>query len=288
MSADASPWIVDVNVTNFEQDVILRSDQVPVVVDFWATWCEPCKTLGPLLERYANELKGAFVLAKVDTDANPELAQAFRIQGVPTVVAISKGQPVDGFTGNLPAGELKEFIERIAPGGAAADPLADAKLLEEDGQAGKAIELLRAWLDEHSDAHEVRIELARLLIDAERAADAREVFDGLPEDQRESAAARAVLAKLEIASGAGDVSALEAQVAADPADHGARIELGKSLVAVGRHDDGLEHLLEVVKADRSFDDDAARKAMLDVFEALGDEHAATKEFRQLLQMILLV
>ena len=288
MSADASPWIVDVDVTNFEQEVLLRSEQVPVVVDFWAPWCGPCKTLGPLLERFANERAGAFVLAKVDTDQNPELAQAFRIQGIPTVVAIYQGQPIDAFTGNLPPGEILAFLDKIAPGGAGPSPLEEAKALEEDGQTGKAIELLRGWLGEHPEADDVRVELARLLVEAEDVPGAREVYDALSEEGKETDAARAVLAKLEIASGAGDVSELEAKFATDPNDLGNRIELGKSLVANGRHDDGLDHLLEVVKTDREFEDDAARKAMLEVFEALGDEHPATKEFRQLLQMILLV
>ena len=108
-------WIVDVDATSFSREVVERSKTVPVVVDFWASWCGPCKTLGPLLERFAREGDGAFVLAKVDTDKNAELAQVFQIQGIPTVIAIDKGKPVDGFSGVLPAAEVKAFLDRVAP-----------------------------------------------------------------------------------------------------------------------------------------------------------------------------
>ncbi len=286
-----SPWIIDVDVRNFAAEVVERSRTVPVVVDFWATWCGPCKALGPVLERFANEGKGSFVLAKVDTDANPELAQAFQIQGIPTVVAIVGGRPVDGFSGNLPAAEVKAFLERIAPG-AATPPeppaLSEAKALAAEGRVGDAIELLRGFLRTEPDHADARTELARMLVDAGRAPEARKVFDKLSEQARATDAARAVEAALAMAEQAGDVAELEAAVSANQDDHGARIGLGRSLIASGRREEGLEHLLEVVKRDRGFEDDAARKAMIEVFEMLGDEDPLTLEFRQRLQMLLLV
>jgi putative thioredoxin len=282
-----SPWIVDVGVENFQQAVVDRSHEVPVVIDFWAPWCGPCKTLGPLLERFASEKAGAFVLAKVDTDKNPELAQAFQIQGIPTVVAISKGRPVDGFTGALPPGELKAFLDKLAPGGGPS-ALEHARALEEGGDRSEAIEVLRAHLRESTDDQEARIELARMLLDDDKPVDARKLFDRVPEEARGTDAARAVQARLDLLEGAGDLAALEAAVAADPDDLAAKIGLGRALCAASRHEEGLEHLLDVVKRDRTIDDDAARKAMLEVFEALGPEDPITDEFRQRLQMVLLV
>lgn len=282
-----NPWIIDVDVNNFSKEVLERSQELPVVVDFWAPWCGPCRTLGPLLERFAQEANGAFVLAKVDTDRNPELAQAFQIQGIPTVIAIDKGRPLDGFSGALPPGEVKSFLDRVAPPRGPGE-LEQALALEAEGRLEEAIATLRGFLREQPENDEARIQLARLLIEDERLPEARKVFERVGPEAAESDAGRAVRARLDLSEDAGDVSELESRLEADPGDHATRIELGRSLVAAGRQADGLEHLLEVVKADRGFEDDAARKAMLEVFEALGDEDPVTQEYRQRLQMVLLV
>lgn len=284
-----SQWVFDVDGANFSEQVVQRSMQVPVLVDFWAPWCGPCKTLGPLLEKLAAEMKGAFLLAKVDTDANPELSQMFQIQSIPTVMAIVDGRVADGFMGALPEAEIREFLAKVAPGTASAGQASEhQKALdqEEAGDVEGAVTTLRTFLREEPGHVPARLDLARLLLALDRAADARKVFDNLSEEDRAGDEASSIRAQLELAEGAGDSAALAAAVEKDPDDHDSRIQLGKSLAARGRHEEGLEHLLEAVTRDPHHDGDAARKAMLEIFEALGNEHELTHEFRQRLQVVL--
>lgn len=281
-----SPHVVDVDITNFEQVVLHASMQAPVLVDFWATWCEPCKTLGPVLERIADEMAGAFTLAKVDTDACAEVAQAFRIQSVPTVVLIVEGQPVDAFAGAKSDKDVREFLAKNGLTGGGSSPIEEARELEAAGELAQAVGLLATWLEDHPDDAEVRTALANALISAEDLEGAREVFDGLSEEERDSPAARGVLARFNLIENAGDIDGLEADLEANPKDVGKRIELGRALVAAGRTEDGLEHLLEACMRDLHFEDDAPRKALIDVFDALGPTEPLTVEFQQRLSVLL--
>lgn len=283
-----SQWIQDVSSATFSADVVERSRQVPVVVDFWATWCGPCKTLGPMLEKLAVEYDGRFVLAKTDIDQNPDLAQVFQIQSVPTVLALKGGKVVDGFMGALPDPELRAFLDKLAP------PITkpgevELELARERAEAGEheeAVQGLRALLQEHPDLEEARLAVCASLIELGRTAEAKKVFEKLSEEARAQPEGRALEARLQLVEGAGDVEALQREHDADPSDLAKRIELGKTLAATGRPEEGLEHLLECATADLHFGDDAARKAMLEVFEALGDEHPLTLEFRRRLQVVL--
>lgn len=278
-----SEWIVQADASNFERGVLARSLTVPVLLDFWATWCGPCKTLGPELEKRARAGQGRFLLAKIDIDRNPELAQAFRVQAVPTVLAISQGRLVDGFQGELPASELDAFLERVAPGGAlpsgADAAVARARELAASGELEQAIAHLRELLRGAPEHNQARIVLAEILIDAKRPQDARLVLDKLADDPTSAEQVMTLRAKLDFAAAAGNRSELEAKLRANPGDLAARIQLAKALVATKEYGPGLEHLLDVVRADAGAQRAEAKKAMLEVFAMLGLEDKLANEYR---------
>jgi putative thioredoxin len=278
--------VVDVDIRNFEQVVLNGSTATPVLVDFWATWCEPCKALGPTLERLAEEMDGAFLLAKVDIDANPEIAQAFRIQSVPTVVLIANGQPIDAFAGAKSAADVRAFLERHVLPASMGSPVKQARELEAVGELATAIGLLAEWLEEHAEDGEARALLAGLLLTAEDVPGAREHYAQLDEEQRTTPEAQRVAARLGLLENAGDVEALRAELAADPRDVGKRLALGRALIAALETEAGLEELLEAAMRDLHFEDDAPRKALIEVFQALGPEDPLTLEFQQRLSVLL--
>ena len=280
--------ILDVNVQNFTAEVLEYSQQTPVLVDFHAAWCGPCKTLGPILETLANEYAGGFRLAKIDIDQNPELAEAFGIQSVPAVILVQDGRPLDGFMGALPEPEIRKFLEKHAIGGAAADPFVALDELEAAGQADAAIDALDAWLEQEPDNGPARVRLARLLLEKDRAEDARAVFDRVPTDALTTEEARSVAKRLELSGVAGELDKLVAAVEEDPTNLARRIELGRAQVAAGQGAEGLETLLDVAKENLSFDDGAARKALLEMFEMLGSDNPLTLEFQQRLSVLLCV
>jgi putative thioredoxin len=276
-------WIVEADVRTFESEVLARSAEVPVLLDFWATWCGPCKTLGPELEKRAREGAGRFLLAKVDIDRNPELAQAFRVQAVPTVLAIVQGRLVDGFQGALPAAELDKFLARIAPGGetrSRTDERVERALeLAEAGELSAGMGHLREILREAPDHVGARLALAGLLIRDHKGREARLVLEKLEGEPSAAERVRALRAQLDFAEKAGNRAELEERVRSKPDDLEARIELAKAHIAAQDNARGLELLLDVVRADQGGHRAAAKQAMLEVFGILGLEDKLANEYR---------
>ncbi|MDX1691319.1 MAG: thioredoxin [Acidimicrobiia bacterium] len=269
--------VKDIDQQTFGQDVLQRSHEVPVVVDFWAEWCGPCKTLGPALERVADEYGGAFELVKVDVDANQELARQFGIQSIPTVIAFRDGNPVSQFMGAVPESQIRQFVDAILPTelDRAVERARDAAL---DGDPEGAARIFREVLAEAPDHQEAGTGLASLLIadgDHEEALIVLGKLARTPEVERLEAAARVQN------DGTTDLTPLRERVAADPDDMQARLELGRALAAGGEYEPALDLLLEVVRAGDELRE-PARQAMVDVFGILGAEHPLTASYRRAL------
>lgn len=276
-----SPHIENVDATDFQQAVLQRSHEVPVVVDFWAEWCGPCRTLGPTLERLAAEADGAFILAKIDVDANQELATQFNVQGIPTVIAFRGGMPVDQFTGALPEAAIKEWIDHLLPSelDEMVDQARDAALA---GDPVTATHIYRQVLARQPDHPDAGTGLAGLLIADGDTDEAMIVLGKLPqtdEVERLQSAARLT------ASRGRDVAEIEQRLAEDPNDDAARIELALALAGRAEYEPALDHLLTVVRA-KGPQKDEARTAILDIFEVLGDGHPLTTTYRRQLASAL--
>jgi putative thioredoxin len=277
-----SPWVRDVSDAAFGHDVVDRSSVVPVVVDFWAPWCGPCRTLGPVLERLAYEHAGAFELAKVNVDDAPETAAAHRIQSIPAVKGYRDGVVVTEFLGAQPESVVRHFLADLLP--TDADRLvADAADLSPAAAEAKLVAALA--IDPRHGA--ALLALARLCSEQHRDAEALELLPLVastapmaPEAERLAAVLRTRL------HGGGNEADLRARLATDPGDLGARLGLGRALAARGRYEAALDELLTVVRTDRAFRDDDGRKAMLDIFEMLGPNDMLTQRYQSELAKVL--
>jgi len=281
-----NPWTVEVGEEDFEKEVLDRSGRVPVVVDFWAPWCGPCKVLGPVLERLAEEHAGDFILAKVNVDENPELAGLFQIQGIPAVKVFKDGKIAAEFTGALPEDAVRELLSRFVPSEADRDA-AEAEQLEKSGQTEEAKALFEKILQTNPNHPKGLLGLARLLIANGEGEKALELFEKVPLTSDERKDADQLIARLTL-KGAGhqDEAALRAALASDPDNLEKRHELAQALAANEKYQDALAEFLSIVKKDRSFRDDAARKAMLQIFEVLGDDNELTRRYRSELAKVL--
>ena len=266
-----SPYIFEVTADNFSQVVLQGSQQTPVLVDFWADWCQPCRMLMPVLGKLAEEYKGQFILAKVNSDENQALAQQYGVRSLPTVKLFKQGQPVDEFMGALPEGQVREFLDRHIE--RESDKLLDqAMAMLAAGDQETALTLLRKANDMDPGRARLAVPLARLLIDKGDAGEAEALLKALPADERDSADAAALLAQLEFsqqASGLPDRETLEQQ--AEAGDLKARLQLANKLVAEGEYEAAMNHLLTIMQKDRGFEDDIGRKTLLKIFDMLGDD-----------------
>ena len=274
---------LDVDKSTFESAVIEGSKKTPVVVDFWAPWCGPCRALGPVLEKLAAEYDGRFVLAKINSDENQELAARYGVRGIPNVKAFVGGELVDEFSGALPEGQVRQFLDRIVP--SPVDELRDeaARLYSDSGDLDRALEVLADAERRYPQNHEVRIDRASLLADAGQRDAAREVIEALPPLTQMGERVSALKAKLDLAEGAAEAlsdDVLKQRIAASAEDLEARLQLAHLYVGRKQYREALEELLEIVRRKRSFGDDAARKTMLKVFELLGNQGELVSEFRK--------
>lgn len=281
----------DVTTASFRQDVIAESAKQPVLVDFWAPWCGPCKQLGPILEKAVAASQGKVKLVKMNIDDHPDIAGQLGIQSIPAVIAFQRGQPVDGFVGALPESQIKQFLERIA--GPMGDPLKD--LLEEAaaaaaaGDAETAAAIYSEILAEDEINGPALAGLARLHIEAGDLEQAKAVLalaTGSAAADPAVVAARAALENAEQSADLGDIADLERQIAADPSDYQARFDYALALNARGRRDEAADRLLDIIKADRSWNEDGARVQLLKFFDEWGFADPASGAGRRKLSGIL--
>ena len=295
-TATADGFVKDTTTQAFVKDVIEESKRQPVLVDFWAPWCGPCKQLTPVLEKAVKAAKGMVKLVKMNIDEHPaifqQLAQQLGLQTVPAVLAFVDGQPIDGFMGALPEAQVVAFLERLTKdriGGEAQDLLkaADAALV--DGDATGAADLYAQLLAEDSTNVHALAGLARCYVETGALDRARQTLAMVPEAKRNEApvaAARAALDLAEQAKTLGPITELEQKVAANPLDHQARFDLALALNSKGRRMEALEQLIAIVKRDRKWNDDGARKQLVQFFDAWGPTDEATVEGRKRLSSIL--
>ncbi|MFG1420853.1 thioredoxin [Roseixanthobacter liquoris] len=284
--------VTETTTQTFMADVIEESKRRPVLVDFWAPWCGPCKTLGPIIEKSVKAAKGKVKLVKMNIDDHPAVAGKLGIKSIPTVYAFVNGQPVDGFMGALPEGQVKSFIERLLGGAVnpdAAELLAAGEAALAEGDAAGAAEVFAHVLSEEPENLKALGGFVRAQVLAGALEEAKATLASVPAAQQGDSAitaARAALDLAEQAASLGDAAPLEARVNADPADHQARFDLAIALNAKGMRDQALAHLLEIVKRDRAWNEDGARKQLVQFFEAWGPTDPLTVSGRRKLSAIL--
>ncbi|OBZ94319.1 thioredoxin [Pararhizobium polonicum] len=294
-AGSAAGLIKETTTANFASDVIDASRQQPVLVDFWAPWCGPCKQLTPVIEKVVTEAQGRVRLVKMNIDDHPSIAGQLGIQSIPAVIAFVGGRPVDGFMGAVPESQIREFIDKIA--GPMVDDqqaeidaaLAEAKTSFDQGDLQNAAGLYGAVLQADPDNATALAGLAQCMIAAGDPQQARDVLTDLSEELAKDAGIIAVLKKLdqiEEARKLGDPDALEQLLATNPDDHGARIKLAKIRNVEGDRDTAADHLLKVMKRDRTFEDDGARRELLQFFDVWGPMDPATLSARRKLSSIL--
>lgn len=292
---DTQNHVTDGSEATFMTDVVEASQTTPVIVDFWAPWCGPCKTLGPALEKAVNAQGGRVKMVKLDVDQNQQIAGQLRIQSIPTVYAFWQGQPVDGFQGALPASELDAFVKKVADLGgeggddglAGAIEAAEAMLAE--GAAADAVETFAAILEEDPQSAAAYGGLARAHLALDQADQAEAVLNGAPAEISTAPEIEAAHAKLDLArqaEKAGPVAELEAKLAANEADHQARFDLAVALQAAGRPQEAVDQLLELFRRDREWNDGAAKTQLFTLFDALGPQDPVAQAGRRKLSSII--
>jgi putative thioredoxin len=285
-SAAPGNLVFDTNERDFERTVLERSKEVPVVVDFWAPWCGPCRTLGPLLERLVAEQQGKVVLAKVNVDENQRLAAAFSVQSIPLVLGLRDGKIAAEFLGALPESGVRDFLARLLPSEADKTAEAGEQLLAE-GKMAEAEATFRQALELDPRNDRAMIGLAAALSERSADKDALELLERVAPgtDLRQEADRLAAAIRIR-QSGSFDEKGLRARIEGDGKNLDARFELAQGLAASGRYDEALREYLDIVRRDRSFRDDGARKAMLDVFDLLGSGNEIVDRYRSELAKVL--
>lgn len=279
----------DVTLQNFETEVIDASRHAPVLVDFWAPWCGPCRTLGPMLERLEAEADGQWKLVKVNVDENQDLAAHFGVRSIPHVVAIAEGQAVDQFIGVLPESDLREFLGRLMPKPAQLALYEAQELAAAGDRAGAEAKFAEAIALDPEAADTARLAYIAFLLDGNAIDEAKAQFEALPPRAAQLdayAALRTRMEAMENLSGLPDQATLTRRIDADPRDLAARLDLARLLIARQQYEPALEQLLEIVRTDRGYEDDIGRKTMLSVFEMLADRPEVVSHWRRQLSTSL--
>ena len=293
--AAAADLIKETTTQTFVKDVIEESKRQPVLIDFWAPWCGPCRQLTPVLEKAVRNAKGKVKLVKMNIDEHPAIPGQMGIQSIPAVIAFVNGQPADGFMGAVPESQVNAFIEKLTKGVAApgepniAEILQEAEAVLAEGDAAAAAQIYAEVLSLDATNIAALAGLAKCYVTTGAVDQARQTLGMVPEAKRNDAAVKAVQAAIDLAeqaSSLGPVTELEQKVAANPLDHQARFDLATALNAMGKRSEATAQLLEIVKRDRKWNDDGARKQLVQFFEAWGGADEATVEGRKRLSTIL--
>jgi putative thioredoxin len=284
---DSTAHVFDATLPSFEQDVILKSKEVPVLVDFWATWCGPCKTLGPILEKLAGEFAGGFLLAKVDVDKEQQLAGYFQVKSIPTVMLVRDGQIVDGFPGALPEGQLREFLKHhgVEPK-PAAEPAVELEAAAPDPH--EEVVRLRAAVHSEPDKDELKLDLALALLSAGGESEAEKLLGALPANLSTDDRAIKAHAHLGFAALLKDApprEPLEAAISANPDDLRARHLLGANLLMSGQPEAALQQFIEMLRRDRGYQDQLPRRTLIDAFRVIDDPELVSAYRRKMASVL---
>lgn len=283
-----SPYIITVNAQNFTTEVIEKSHQLPILVDFWAAWCAPCKMILPVLTKLADEYQGKFILAKVNTDEEQPLAAQYGIRSIPTLKLFRHGQVVEDIMGAQPESVLRDLIDRYCE--RPADRLrSQATVAYLNGNIEQAIALLEQANEMEPSYYQIQLDLAKILIEAKRIEEAQQLLKNLPVNVQMEPEVNELIAHLTfvaVADKAPTVAILEQSLATNPNDHQARYQLSAHQVLAGDPEAALEHLLELMRRDRRFRDDAGRKGLVAVFTLLGNQGPIVSRYRSKMSSLL--